>query len=92
MSDLMTGMGYFFKGLKIITRPGLRGFVIIPLVANVAVFLVIAGSLYQLMSGIYVDFTGELTSTWSFLTWIVAPLICIKSEWRYFHLRCLRSN
>ena len=46
MSDLMTGMGYFFKGLKIITRPGLRGFVIIPLVANVAVFLVIAGSLY----------------------------------------------
>ena len=49
MSDLMIGMGYFFKGLKIITRPGLRGFVIIPLVANVAVFLVIAGSLYQLM-------------------------------------------
>lgn len=74
MSDLMTGMGYFFKGLKIITRPGLRRFVVIPLVANVAVFGIIAGSLYQLMSGVYVNFTGELTSMWSFLTWILAPL------------------
>ena len=31
-----------------------------PLLANIAVFALIAGSLYQLMSGFYIDITGEI--------------------------------
>lgn len=58
-----------------LVQPGLRRFVVIPLIANVAVFVLIAGSLYQLMSGLYIDITGEITGTLSFLTWIVTPII-----------------
>jgi len=75
MSGLFKGMGYFFRGMAMLIQPGLRRFVVIPLLANIAVFAVIAGSLYQLMSGFYIDITGEVTGTLSFLTWIVAPVI-----------------
>ena len=55
MSGLLKGVGYFFRGMSILVQPGLRRFVIIPLLANIAVFALIAGSLYQLMSGLYLD-------------------------------------
>ena len=75
MSGLLIGSSYFFRGMTILVQPGLRRFVIIPLLANIAVFALIAGSLYQLMSGFYIDITGEITGTLSFLTWIVTPII-----------------
>ena len=61
MSGLLIGSSYFFRGMTILVQPGLRRFVIIPLLANIAVFALIAGSLYQLMSGFYIDITGEIT-------------------------------
>ena len=60
MSGLLKGVGYFFRGMTMLIQPGLRRFVIIPLLANIAVFALIAGSLYQLMSGFYIDITGEI--------------------------------
>ena len=58
-----------------LVQPGLRRFVVIPLMANIAVFVLIAGSLYQLMSGFYIDITGDITGTLGFLTWILTPII-----------------
>ena len=58
-----------------LVQPGLRRFVVIPLLVNIAVFVLIAGSLYQLMSGFYIDITGDITGTLGFLTWIVTPII-----------------
>ena len=75
MSGLLKGSSYFFRGMTILVQPGLRRFVIMPLLANIAVFALIAGSLYQLMSGFYIDITGEIPWTLSFLTWIVTPII-----------------
>ena len=75
MSGLLRGIGYFFRGITMLVQPGLRRFVVIPLLANISVFALIAGSLYQFMSGLYVDVTGEITGTLSFLTWIVTPII-----------------
>ena len=77
MSGFLTGAGYFFRGMALLPRPGLRGFVVIPLLANIAVFALIASSLYQLMSGYYSDFTGEISGSWQFLTWIITPLIWV---------------
>ena len=77
MSGLLKGVGYFFRGMSILVQPGLRRFVIIPLLVNIAVFALIAGSLYQLMSGLYIDITGEVTGMLSFLTWIVTPIILL---------------
>lgn len=38
MSNPITGAGYFLRGLKLITRPGLRRFVAIPLTINLLLF------------------------------------------------------
>ena len=37
MANSLSGFGYFFQGMELLTQPGLRRFVIIPLLANVAV-------------------------------------------------------
>jgi CysZ protein len=75
MSGLLKGIGYFFRGMAMLIQPGLGRFVLIPLLANIAIFVLIAGSLYQLMSGLYVDVTADFTGTLSFLTWILTPLL-----------------
>ncbi len=38
ISDLLSGIKYFFHGFKLITRPELRRFVIVPLIINILVF------------------------------------------------------
>ena len=77
MSGLLKGIGYFFRGMTMLLKPGLRRFVIIPLLVNIAVFALIAGSVYQLISGSYIDIMGEMTGTLSFLTWIITPITLV---------------
>jgi len=38
MSNPFTGIGYFFQGLRLITQPGLRRYVMIPLLINITLF------------------------------------------------------
>ncbi|MEN8263964.1 MAG: sulfate transporter CysZ [Nitrospirota bacterium] len=38
ISDLLSGIKYFFQGFKLVTRPELRRFVIAPLIINIIVF------------------------------------------------------
>jgi CysZ protein len=38
MSNPFTGMGYFLQGLRLITRPGLRRYVLMPLLINLLLF------------------------------------------------------
>jgi CysZ protein len=61
--------------MGLLTRPGLRRFVVIPLLANIAVFALMAGAIYQALSGLYIDYTGNFIGDWEFLAWIVTPLI-----------------
>lgn len=37
-SDFLSGLTYFFKGIRMIFHPGLRRFVIIPLIINIVIF------------------------------------------------------
>ena len=75
MANTLSGFGYFFRGMGLLTRPGLRRFVVIPLLANIAVFALMAGAIYQAMSGLYIEYTSNSIGEWEFLTWIVTPLI-----------------
>jgi CysZ protein len=75
MANTLSGFGYFFRGMGLLTRPGLRRFVVIPLLANIAVFALMAGAIYQAMSGLYIEYTSNFIGDWEFLTWIVTPLI-----------------
>jgi len=38
MSNPFAGIGYFFQGLRLITQPGLRRYVMIPLLINITLF------------------------------------------------------
>ena len=75
MANTLSGFGYFFRGMGLLTRPGLRRFVVIPLLANIAVFALMAGAIYQAMSGLYSEYTSNFIGDWEFLAWIVTPLI-----------------
>ena len=75
MASQLLGFSYFFRGMSLLTQPGLRRFVFIPLLANVAVFALLASAIYQSMSGLYVEYSANVVGDWEFLTWIVAPLI-----------------
>ena len=75
MANTLSGLGYFFRGMGLLTRPGLRRFVVIPLLANIAVFALMAGAIYQAMSGLYIEYTSNFIGDWEFLAWIVTPLI-----------------
>ena len=75
MANTLSGFGYFFRGMGLLTRPGLSRFVVIPLLANIAVFALMAGAIYQAMSGLYIEYTSNFIGDWEFLAWIVTPLI-----------------
>jgi CysZ protein len=71
------GANYLFKGFELITRPGLRLFVLVPLVINVVIFAVlISFSLEQF--GIWIDQLMGWLPDWewlAFLRWIIWPLV-----------------
>ena len=60
MANSLSGFGYFFRGMGLLTQPGLRRFVIIPLLANVAVFALMASAIYQAMSGLYIEYSSNI--------------------------------
>ncbi len=65
MSSTTGGFGYFLKGLSLMTKPGVKRFVIIPLIINILSFLlliVIAGSYVSNLINEYVpEFDGWLS-------------------------------
>lgn len=74
MTNPFTGMAYFFQGLKLIIRPGLRRYVAIPLAINVTLFGALiwfgAGQFEQLMNRLMPELPDWLQ--WSeWLLWVV---------------------
>ena len=47
--NLFTGAGYFLRGLTMLSEPGLRRFVIVPLVANVMLFSLMGWLLFEMI-------------------------------------------
>ncbi|CAM3654294.1 sulfate transporter CysZ [Vibrio aquimaris] len=72
-----SGFGYFFYGLQLAVTPGIRQFVILPLLANV---LLVGGALFYLFSHLdtWIEhFIGQLPSFLSWLTYILWPLLVL---------------
>jgi len=84
IGNLFSGFGHIFNGLKLITQPGLRRFVIIPLSINVALF---GGATWYLfikfdewMTSLLPDFSGWFSwLSWleTLLMWILWPLFSV---------------
>ncbi|MEM1112015.1 MAG: sulfate transporter CysZ [Pseudomonadota bacterium] len=73
--NVVNGAGYLMQGLRMLTHPSLRLFVIIPLTVNVIIFATLIG--------FGLSYLGELMERWmswipdwlSFIEWILWPLI-----------------
>lgn len=81
ISNLFNGFGHIFSGLKLISQPGIRRFVVIPLGINIALF---GGATYYLLSQFDVwmtklmpDFPDWLNWLEIGISWILWPLFSV---------------
>jgi CysZ protein len=71
MSNPVTGAGYFFRGLSLLNKPGVRRFVIIPLLINILIF---AGLIWLSADqfGGFIDWMTPSLPDWLlWLTWLL---------------------
>lgn len=81
ISNLFRGFSHIFSGLKIITQPGIRRFVAIPLGINILLF---GGATYYLfsqfetwMSQLMPEFPSWLSWLETLISWLLLPLFAI---------------
>jgi len=70
----LTGMGYILQGFSLMWRPGIRPFVLMPLLINIVLF---AGGTWAVLhyAGQWID---SLLPSWlEFLYWLIMPLLFI---------------
>ncbi len=67
MFDFIRGIIYFFNGMALLFRPGLRRFVIIPLVINIVLFVILFGTFQHYMQQLD-QWLSQLLPTW--LQWM----------------------
>lgn len=91
MKDFINGFGYTLTGFRLILKPGIRLFVIIPLLINTLLFsLVIYYGAHKI-----IDLSHWLSSTWhwaEWLVWILWPLFVILSVTVVFYCFSLVAN
>ena len=73
--NLITGAGYFFRGLAMLTDKRLRAFVIMPLFANISLFILFGGLAWSFVDSLVQSAEAALPSWLGFLTWLIAPLL-----------------
>lgn len=73
-NDFSDGFSYFFKGLMLLNKPGIRIFVIIPLLINILIFSSVFGVAgYYFTEGL--DYLLSKLPEWlSFLYWVIMPM------------------
>ncbi|MGK0499182.1 MAG: CysZ protein [Oceanicoccus sp.] len=69
------GFNYLITGFKLITQPGLRLFVLIPLLINGLIFALLIGATVHQLNGWIETAMGWLPDWLSFIRWIVWPMI-----------------
>ena len=72
--NLVTGADYLFKGFHLITQPGLRLFVLIPLLINISIFSILMSLSIQQFSEWIESLLSAIPSWLDFLRWILWPL------------------
>ena len=66
----VSGALYFLRGFAILTRPGIRAYVVVPLLINVVLFAVLIWSSTSWL----VEFARDMLPDWlDFLAWILIP-------------------
>ncbi|MFA0084371.1 sulfate transporter CysZ [Vibrio sp. 10N.261.51.F12] len=77
MNKATTGFGYFYQGFQLAFTPGIRRYVIMPLLANI---LLVGSAMYYLFANLNVwieDWIGALPEFLSWLSYILWPLLTL---------------
>lgn len=79
MGNLFTGLSFVFRGLSLVTQPGVKRYVLIPLMINIGLFatlLVLAIDQFEIL---ITWLNGFLPSWLSWLEWLLWPLFAISA-------------
>ena len=86
------GMEYFFSGFKLITQKGLKRFVFIPLIINIALFGSSLFFLYGWLTDGFTYLTNMLPSSLSWLEWLMWPIAVLVILFSYSMLFTVITN
>jgi len=92
MASKHTGMHYLLQGLKLIRRPGLRAYVIIPLLVSSVCF---AGALFGLtywLDGLLDALLGKLPAWLDWLRYLLWPLFALSGVLVVFYTFSILTN
>jgi CysZ protein len=76
MSDFLTGFKYVFSGFKLVVQPGIRIYVLIPLLINTLLFATVIAYGSNILSDFIESWS---TGWWEWTRWIIWPLFIIIS-------------
>lgn len=92
MKDLFLGAGYLLEGLRIIRRPGLRRYVIMPLLINVLLFGGLLWFAFGWVQALIDYLLGYLPAFLDWLTYLLWPLFALVSALVIFYSFSLLAN
>ncbi|MEL0083787.1 MAG: sulfate transporter CysZ [Gammaproteobacteria bacterium] len=75
--NLIEGIGYLIRGGKIIREPGLRKFVVAPLLVNLILFITLISALVNFISNQMDRLLGYLPGWLEWLEWLLWPLLLL---------------
>jgi CysZ protein len=73
----ISGLGYLLSGVRLLTRPGLRRFVVVPLLVNVLVFSVAIYAGVAAFDGFVAWMEARVPSWLHWLEWLLWPLFVL---------------
>lgn len=77
LNNASGGLAYFAEGFRLIKQPGLRLFVIAPMIINALIFYWMVTASYDLFGGWMTSLMGYLPSWLGFLEWLFWPLYAV---------------
>jgi len=75
--SLSDGISYFTRGIRMLRHPGVRPFVIVPLVVNVLIFASLIYLVVDFLSGALAAGMNEAPDWLSRLDWLIWPIVAI---------------
>ncbi|MCK5918407.1 MAG: EI24 domain-containing protein, partial [Cocleimonas sp.] len=75
--NVLAGIGYLFQGLSLISKKGIRPFVVIPLLVNIGVFSFAIWMAKAQFDGIMARLLGWLPSWLSWVEYLLYPLFAV---------------
>ncbi len=82
-NTITTGFNYFVQGAKLLTSSGMKRFVLVPLLANIVVFIILTSILIQYFSSA-TNWFNELLSFWSWIAYFAAFIATLLSGLAFF--------